>query len=654
LPREIVLGNGKNTICLDDRMRIRDIFFPNVGLENHLSGHEFKVGVWSDQTFEWVGENWEIVMTYLPDTLIGKYLAESRNLEIGLEVNDAIHNFYSLFLRKVAITNRSDKKRDVRIFLTHDFHIYGQDTGDTAMYEPVLGALVHYKRLRYFLINGLTDDNAGIYQFATGNKETSGWDGTWKDAEDGVLGGNLIAQGSVDSTVSFRLELEPRSTRTLYYWIASGTSLSEVKELDSKVKHLGVEQMLLETANYWSAWVNKGQANLSVLPRDIIRMFKTSLLIMRTHVDHDGAIIASCDSDVLHFNRDTYCYLWPRDGAIAAMAFDKAGFQEVSRLFFQFCNRVITEEGFFHHKYSPDGSVGSSWHALVDSQGRPQLPIQVDETALVLLALWKHFQINRDLEFIGEVYPRLVIKASEFLLSYRDEETGLPKPSFDLWEEERGVFTSSAAAICAALGAASRFAKVFYDRQRQDILGQAAQSMKQAMLTHLYDPRLGRFIKSIRADGTRDSTIDSSLSFLWSCEVFDARDEVVEGTMKAIMDRLWVRTEMGGVARYENDSYHRVTKDIPGNPWFICTLWLARWQIARARSLTELKKGSELLSWVVGRALKSGVLAEQIDPSKGTPLSASPLIWSHAEFVIAVAECLDKHRKLASSMSAGD
>jgi GH15 family glucan-1,4-alpha-glucosidase len=56
-------------------------------------------------------------------------------------------------------------------------------------------------------------------------------------------------------------------------------------------------------------------------------MFKTSLLLMRTHVDHEGAILASCDSDVLLFNRDTYGYLWPRDGAIAAMAFDLAGFE---------------------------------------------------------------------------------------------------------------------------------------------------------------------------------------------------------------------------------------------------------------------------------------------------------------------------------------
>src|SRR5947199_7129209 len=36
---------------------------------------------------------------------------------------------------------------------------------------------------------------------------------------------------------------------------------------------------------------------------------------------------------------------------------------------------------------------------------------------------------------------------------------------------------------------------------------------------------------------------------------------------------------VGGVARYENDYYHRISNDIaavPGNPWFICTLWLDR------------------------------------------------------------------------------
>jgi GH15 family glucan-1,4-alpha-glucosidase len=355
----------------------------------------------------------------------------------------------------------------------NDFHIYGEDTGDTAMYEPTLNSIVHYKRKRYFLIDGVTDQDSGIYQYATGQKESFGKEGTWRDAEDGELQGNPVAQGSVDSTVSFKLEMDPGSTRTLYYWIACGKNLEEVKNIDSTVRKTGVEQLLLETENYWSAWSNKKSFNLNVLPRAILRLFKDSLLVMRSHVDNGGGIISSCDSDVLQFNRDTYSYVWPRDGAFIVMAFDMAGFPEVARMFFRFCNKAINQRGYFNHKYSPDGSIGSSWHALTDTSGKIQLPIQEDETALVLLALYKHFQRYDDLEFISKVYPKLVLNTSEFLLNHRDSETGVPKPSFGIWEEKAGVFSSTASTVISALESAAGFAKVFYDSERQERLTDA-------------------------------------------------------------------------------------------------------------------------------------------------------------------------------------
>jgi glucoamylase len=649
MPREIVIGNGRIALAFDSKMSVRDFFYPHVGLENHLAGHELRTGIWTNGRFLWLGDDWDITMRYLPETLVTRCVAKNDELAVELEVNDAVHSFFNLYLKKVAVNNLANSRREVRLFLSHDFHIYGEDTGDTALYEPTLNSIIHYKRKRYFLIDGITDQNSGINQFATGYKESLGKEGTWRDAEDGVLQGNPIAQGAVDSVVSFRLEMKPKSTNTVYYWIACGKSLNEVKDLDSQVKKAGVEQMLLETENYWSAWVNKQEIDLSILPRDVIRLFKGSLLIMRTHIDNNGGVIASCDSDVLQFNRDTYSYVWPRDGALVAYALDLAGFQGVSRLFFQFCDRVITKEGFFHHKYSPDGSVGSSWHPLVDSRGQPQLPVQEDETALVLYALWKHFQKHRDIEFIAKVYPNLVVKASEFLLNHTDPETGLPKPSFDLWEEKTGVFTSTVAVTCAALAAAAKFAKVFYDSKRHDALDAAAARMKEAMLTHLYDKKLRRFIKAIHPDGTRDTTVDSSLAFTFMCETLDAKDETVENTMDTVLKTLWVKPDVGGVARYENDEYDRTSRTVPGNPWFICTFWLARWHIARATSLEQLRKGLDLLTWAAKRSLKSGVLAEQLNPFTGTPMSVSPLVWSHAEFVTTTCKYLEKYQELLSA-----
>ena len=72
-------------------------------------------------------------------------------------------------------------------------------------------------------------------------------------------------------------------------------------------------------------------------------------------------------------------------GALVADGLDLAGFPDVARSFYTFCQKVITDEGFFYHKYNPDGSPASSWHPWV-MKGQRSMPIQEDETALVV---WK-------------------------------------------------------------------------------------------------------------------------------------------------------------------------------------------------------------------------------------------------------------------------
>jgi glucoamylase len=643
-----VLSNGRVFVALDNQMAIRDFFYPSVGLENHLVGHDSKLGIWVDRRFSWINENWDVEMKYLPETLVSKCLARNQNAGLQLEINDAVHSFLDVYLRKLVINNIGDERREVRVFFSHDFHIYGKGTGDTAMYEPTLNSIVHYKGKRYFLIDGITDQERGIYQYATGQKESFGKEGTWRDAEDGELQGNPIAQGYVDSTISFKFEIDPASANTLHYWIACGENLDAVRNVDSTVRRAGVEQLLLETENYWSAWSNKKALDLTTLPHAVSRLFKQSLLIMRSHVDNGGGIVSSCDSDLLQFNRDTYSYVWPRDGAITAMAFDMAGFPEVARMFFSFCDKTVNQSGYFSHKYSTDGSIGSSWHPLIDMSGKMQLPIQEDETALVLFALFKHFQRYGDLEFISKVYPKLILNTAEFLLNHRDPTTGLPKPSFDIWEEKAGVFASTVSTVITALQSAAGFAKVFFDIDREERLAKAATEMKKNMLTRLYDTEALRFKKAIYPNGTNDLTVDSSISFAFINGAFSPFSDEMKNSMSSVIDRLWVKTNTGGVARYENDEYHRVTREIPGNPWFICTLWLARWYIATALSMEDLNRGLNLLNWTAKHAAPSGILAEQIDPHTGGPISVSPLIWSHAEFVIAVCEYVEKQKELSS------
>ena len=77
-------------------------------------------------------------------------------------------------------------------------------------------------------------------------------------------------------------------------------------------------------------------------------------------------------------------------------------------------------------------------------------------------------------------------------------------------------------------------------------------------------------------------------------------------------------------------------KRIPGNPWFVCTLWLAEWHARRAKTARRPRpRRREYLDWAEAHARPSGVMAEQVHPETGEPLSVAPLTWSHAAYVAA-------------------
>ena len=219
-------------------------------------------------------------------------------------------------------------------------------------------------------------------------------------------------------------------------------------------------RIIARTASLWYTWVNKSGEDLSDLPEEILDLYRRSLLVVQTHCDHQGGIVAAADSDIEWGHNDHYAYVWPRDGAFVADAMDRAGFHQIARRFLQFAHDTISNDGYFLHKYAPDGSLASSWNPWVRN-GKKQLPIQEDSTALVLWLLARHYDRTRDLEFIRSVYRRLVVQPADFMARYRDPKTQLPLPSFDMWEERQGVFTFTASAVCAALHGGGRSGESF-------------------------------------------------------------------------------------------------------------------------------------------------------------------------------------------------
>ncbi|GAJ23078.1 unnamed protein product, partial [marine sediment metagenome] len=58
-----------------------------------------------------------------------------------------------------------------------------------------------------------------------------------------------------------------------------------------------------------------------------------------------------------------------------------------------------------------------------DEEGNLQLPIQEDETALVVYSLWAHYCKYRDVEFIRSLYRNLIKNAADFMVKFREPHT---------------------------------------------------------------------------------------------------------------------------------------------------------------------------------------------------------------------------------------
>ena len=422
-------------------------------------------------------------------------------------------------------------------------------------------------------------------------------------------------------------------------------------QLNRDVLEKTPQKLIRRSSDYWKAWVQKESRSFADLPKTVTDIFNRSLLILKTQIDNRGAIIAANDSDIVRFGRDTYSYMWGRDGAYVAAALARAGYSHVCMKFFDFCSRVLSEEGYLYQHYNPDGSLASNWHPwLVD--GKEVLPIQEDSTALILWALWIHYQSSKDVEFIRPFYNKFIKTSADFLVTYRDPETLLPIPSYDLWEERYGVHAFTVAAVIAGLRAAANFALLFHDTFLAKKYDKVADQMKEGLNRHLYHPGLKRYARSGFRKGKGyelDEVIDVSLLGLATLGALPPNDPWMVETMKAIRQQLWLKTPIEGCARYQADIYQLADdspKGIPGNPWFISTLWLGEYFITRAENLKELHEALPYLEWCGQNALSSGVLAEQVHPVNGSPLSVSPLTWSHSALVWTVIQYTEKFNLL--------
>lgn len=654
MARSIVLGNGHFLVGLDKHGLVRDFYFPHAGHANHVSGasgsYVHRIGVWENGQHSWV-DNGEWTISIPIPTAEGRCEVVLHNEKMGLtlHIDNVVHNERNVFLRQVHVRNAREHEREVRVFFGQEFRISESRRGDTAFYDPRVHSLIHYKGHNVFLMHARYNER-GFDDYTVGLFDTEGRQGSFADAEDGTLSKNAVEHGSVDSVMGIHMKLPAYGESHFFYWVVAANSIAEAHKLHGEVLAETPERLVASTERYWSAWSERSTVPLTAIGAPLRELYRHSLSVIAHHADHGGGLIASSDTEILNQGRDTYGYVWPRDGAFVALALSRAGYREFAERFFLFVAKLLEPSGYLMHKYRVDGALGSSWHPWVRN-GMMELPIQEDETAVILYALGEHYTLFPDIAFIESLYNPFIEPAAEFISGYLDPTTGLPQGSYDLWEEKYGISTYTAASVFAALTTASTFANLLGKRDAALRYRAKAEQVAEAIEKELYDPLSGMYVKLVRRERGGNMVVDrvpdmSSPHGVFLFGVVDPHHVRAGRAFKETIASLLVPGDTGGYMRYKDDNYYRLSKEDPPNPWCITTLWVAQQYIRTARSRDELEKAYAILEWVKDHASESGMLPEQLNPHTGGHLSTSPLLWSHAEFVSTVYFYQKKYRSL--------
>lgn len=635
MARSVILGNGQLAVGLDETGLVHDFYYPYVGLDNLTTARSanHKIGVWIDGAFSWVDDqSWDTSVDFGPDAMISTVRFRSESLKVELVTNDFVDAYFNAFCRQITVNNLHDQRREIRIFMHQVFEISRAGRADTALYVPDDHYILDYKGQCSLLIHGRQSDGSGFDQYSIGNYGIEGKEGTFRDAEDGELTNNPVEHGGVDTTIRLTCSVEPNASKVVDYWIVAADSQVDAEKIHEKIISKGLSYRLEKNRKYWEKWFAIAEPRLKNIAPEYQDMVKKSLLVIKSHTDKRGGIIASCDSSIYNYGRDYYSYVWPRDGAYVVWPLIRMGYTQEPKKFFEFCRDIISKEGYLGHKFQPDRSIGSTWHPLVHGK-RKELAIQEDETAIVIYMLGEYYSVTQDKEFIESVYTTLIRPAADFMTDFIDNATGLPHASYDLWEEKFLTSSYTTALTYEGLKTAADFAEMFNfpdDAARWRDTSERIASNSGAF----YDPERQIIRKGflLQEDGSLafDNVLDvSSLygTYVIADKGFMAVPE--SSTVSAIENILLDQSPSGGTSRYEDDNYFASDPKYQGNPWFVTTLWMAQYYVSRG----NVDRARHYMDWALSKARPSGVFSEQINPSNSEPASVTPLVWSHAEFI---------------------
>jgi GH15 family glucan-1,4-alpha-glucosidase len=266
-------------------------------------------------------------------------------------------------------------------------------------------------------------------------------------------------------------------------------------------------------------------------------------------------------------------------------------------------------------------------------------PIQTDETAIVLFVFAQFYQTQNDPKLLHDFYEPMIVPMADFLSDFVNPKTGLPKPSYDLWEQQYTTTLYTTSVTCAALYVAANLADDHADTDRAVQWRTVADTMSEKARDVFYNTERKVFYKglSVAAGGAvaMDETIDMSGiygAFMYGLFAIDS-DEV-KNSIATAKSTFGFGPQRPGLPRFEADDYQ--SADGKPNWWPIISLWLAQYSL----EVGDDALADSVINWVTATMRDTSALPEQVNPATGENVSVEPLAWSQAEYISTLLDTI--------------
>lgn len=660
LARAYIVGNGSLLATANALDQVCELYRSPLGPEQQLLRRPARIGLALGQEFRWLPDRFEVSTAMGERAPVGESHLLSRDLQMEIRVETFIDITLDVLVRRIHLRNVSPREREVSLYAHHDLRLTSPEPRDGAFLDAETGGIAHHGGRRFVLVNMETPLGVGVPLARIGARTELDGPGAAARVAESFGAGPETADGIVDSVAGVFLALRPDAGVTVDLWVACGESYAAVREIDRALRREGVSRLLARTRAHWGLWSATGEMDDVDLPEDVARLYRRSLWVLRLHQDRGGALLSGLEPAAPGRPHRDRRLAWLRDGAVAADALGRAGYGFLARRYFEFCSRAMREAGRLAAVFTSDGSIGAAPRRVFAPRRparREALPASppecLDGMGLHLWALARHFERERDVEFLATLFEDHAAPLADALIASLDAQTRLPGPALDPWEERVGQHASVAAAVIGGLRGAARLAVGFGAGDRARRWAMAADEVERALVLELCPPGLGRFARSRDRRGEEarlDATLDAGLLWISLFGDLEPEDARVRATVEGVRARLWVESGPGGLLPHEIDPAAPLAQDgIEGSeecPSLAATLWLALHGIRTARRREELDGARTILLWAAARAGATGLLPEALASPGASGEASSPSMPAHAWFVQTVAEFVERTREI--------